>query len=173
MPMVRAVRRHYRIVILFGFVLTVCRAPAVAQETSWVSRAHIALQRLVDQRSALPATLYPPIDTELPGHGTGQVILLISRSVPSNSTPTVPGGSGAICHYEPVRQGNRIPATCNRLLTPEGGDFRVRATVYGLDERLGIPADHVKPNGALLAEGAKPLLLYIDEIIAIGILGSP
>jgi len=150
-----------------------CGFPVLAQDAAWVSKTFAALQHLVDARTALSATLYPAIDTELPKQGAGQIVIQISRNAPVGTNPVVPGGSRAICHYQPVRGGNRIPATCDRLRTPEGGDFKIKATVYGRDGLPGIPADGIKPNGALLADHAKELAIYLDEVVSVGVVGGP
>lgn len=146
--------------------------PVLAQDAAWVPKTFAALQRLVDTRTALSATLYPAIDTELPNQGTGPIVIQISRNVPVGANPIIPGGSRAICYYQPVRGGNRIPTTCDRLLTPEGADFKIKATVYGRDGLPGIPADGIKPNGALLADHAKELVIFLDEVVSVGVLGG-
>ncbi|GEQ99282.1 hypothetical protein JCM17844_29190 [Iodidimonas gelatinilytica] len=129
----------------------------------------VALQRLVDGRTASPAVLEPYVDTELPGRAD----MMISLNVPLGDNPAVPRGTSAICPYQPVRGGKRIPVTCNRLITPQGADFRIKATVYGPDGLPGIPADGIKPNGALLADHAKELVIYLDEIVSVGVVGGP
>lgn len=45
--------------------------------------------------------------------------------------------------------------------------------VYGADGLPGIPADGIKPNGALLADHAKELTMYLDEIVSDGVVGGP
>jgi hypothetical protein len=146
--------------------------PVLSQDADWASKTFASLQRLVDDRTALSAILYPAIDTELPSQGTGLIDIHISRNAPIGANPTIPSGSHAICHYQPVRGGNRIPATCDRVLTPKGADFKIKATVYGRDGSPGIPADGIKPNGALLANQGKELVIYLDEVVSIGVLGG-
>jgi hypothetical protein len=52
-------------------------------------------------------------------------------------------------------------------------DFRIKATVYCPDGLPGIPADGIKSNGALLADHAKELVIYLDEIVSVGVVGDP
>ncbi|WP_413207906.1 hypothetical protein [Rhodospirillum sp. A1_3_36] len=162
------------ILVMLAFCLCLVNGRLVfAQDKGWISSAFIALRHLVDQRVALRATLYPAIDTEVSMPGMGLVDVVISRDAPEGGRPSIPKGSKILCRYQPVRGGTRIPMTCDRILTPEGGDFRVKATVHGRDGQPGIPADGIKSNGALLADQAKPLLLYLDDVLSVGLTGGP
>ncbi len=138
-------------------------------DDNWASSIFSALQRLVDHRSALPVILNGAVDTEI----ASPAEIKISRDVLLDMSVVVPAGSSVMCHYQAVRGGTRIPVECDRIITPKGADYRIQAAVYGLDGGLGIPADGVRSNGALQAGQAKPLKLYLNGIIAVGLVGGP
>ncbi|OKH90222.1 hypothetical protein [Thalassospira sp. TSL5-1] len=149
-------------------IVTSAPLPAHSQEQKWVKQTFDLLDSLVNEHRMIPVSNYNALDTEIPG---GSVKLIVTRSVKARGLEILPPYTSIICGYDAVRQGTHIPITCDRVLSPEGYDYRISATVYDLNGRRGIPADHQKRNGALQADHAKELQLLIENVEAVGTVG--
>ncbi|MET4733741.1 hypothetical protein ABIE64_002469 [Thalassospira sp. MBR-102] len=142
--------------------------PAKAQEDQWVAETFNQLDILVDQNRLMLASNVEALDTEIPG---GFVQLIMSLPVKVMGQTVIAGGSKILCEYDPVRNVSYIPASCYRILTPEGYDYRIVGQIYDRNGRRGIPADRQKKNGALQADYAKELQLIIEQVTAVGFPG--
>jgi len=142
--------------------------PAYGQQQKWVEEKFDLLDILAKEQRMIPVSNDSALDTEIPG---GSVKLVVTRSVKARGHEILSPYTSIMCGYDAVRQGTHIPVTCYRVLSQEGYDYRISATVYDRRGRQGIPADRQKRNGALQADHAKELQLIIENVDAVGTIG--
>ena len=156
---------------IFTFLIIVSTSmplAAKAQEQKWVAETFSLLSNLIDEQRMIPVSNENALDTEIPG---GFVKLIVSLPVTVQNVEIIPRHTSVMCSYQAVREGNRIPVTCYRMLTHEKYDFRISARVYDRQGGLGIPADRQKSTGPLQADHAKELQLVIENVEAVGTVG--
>ncbi|HBN49342.1 hypothetical protein [Thalassospira xiamenensis] len=142
--------------------------PAYSQEQKWVEETFNLLDSLASEQRMIPVSNDSALDTEIPGDS---VKLIFTRLVKVRGHEILSPYTSIMCGYDAVRQGTHIPVRCYRVLSQEGYDYRISATVYDLNGRQGIPADRQKRNGALQAGHAKELQLIIENVEAVGTIG--
>lgn len=143
-------------------------ADAQAQDSQWVRETADHLRKLVIHQTHVPVLNETAIDTEL----QGTLELIVASPIDVDGVQVMPTRSKIICSYQPVRNTRRIPVYCDRVITPEGYDYRIAATLYGVDGGAGIPADRHKANGALQADPAKNLWMVVTSIHAVGVVAA-
>jgi hypothetical protein len=71
-------------------------------------------------------------------------------------------GSHILCSHPEKREGEYLPFSCSRILTPEGDDFRISGYIVSLDGALGLKGTPSKQG--IKIEPAVEAKAYITEV---------
>lgn len=158
------------LIILFNLILDY--PPPVRADSfdlqRWATATTQSFQTIIDTEYLIPVALKEPIDTEIPGRAD-----LTTIEIEGNDRSIlIPFFSSIICEYESVKNVDRIPHKCRRIITQDGRDYRIDATVYGQDKVRHTPATYTKDNGYLHTPARTPLFVKINKIKAIGFIGG-